>query len=66
MWLVSIHRMPRQTIMHVILAGIRLFFDAEGLKSVPVGTKMRGQQARLLLHRGPQNKTGARRRRSQE
>ena len=64
--------------MHVLVNGVRLFFDIEGAKLVPDGPVMREKPTLLLLHGGPgfdhsiykpayegptQNKTGARKRR---
>jgi len=39
--------------MHVIVNGLRLFFDVEGAKLVPNGPAMREKPTLLLLHGGP-------------
>jgi proline iminopeptidase len=39
--------------MHVLVNGIRLFFDVEGAKFVPDGPVMREKPTLLLLHGGP-------------
>src|SRR6266852_9269739 len=39
--------------MHVLVNGVRLFFDVEGGKLVPVSPTMREEQTLLLLHGGP-------------
>jgi pimeloyl-ACP methyl ester carboxylesterase len=39
--------------MHVIVNGVRLFFDVEGAKFVPEGPVMREKPTLLLLHGGP-------------
>jgi proline iminopeptidase len=39
--------------MHVIVNGVRLFFDVEGPKLVPDGPVMREKPTLLLLHGGP-------------
>jgi pimeloyl-ACP methyl ester carboxylesterase len=39
--------------MHVLVNGVRLFFDAEGAKLVPDGPVMREKPTLILLHGGP-------------
>jgi pimeloyl-ACP methyl ester carboxylesterase len=39
--------------MHVLVNGVRLFFDVEGAKFVPEGPVMREKPILLLLHGGP-------------
>ena len=39
--------------MHVLVNGVRLFFDVEGSKLVPDGPAMREKPTLLLLHGGP-------------
>jgi pimeloyl-ACP methyl ester carboxylesterase len=39
--------------MHVLVNGVRLFFDVEGAKLVPDGPAMREKPTLLLLHGGP-------------
>jgi len=39
--------------MHVLVNGVRLFFDVEGAKFVPDGPVMRERPTLLLLHGGP-------------
>ena len=39
--------------MHVLVNGVRLFFDVEGAKLVPDGSAMREKPTLLLLHGGP-------------
>lgn len=39
--------------MHVVVNGVRLFFDVAGEKLVPDGVRMRGRPTMLLLHGGP-------------
>src|SRR3984893_1314378 len=39
--------------MHVLVNGVRLFFDVEGAKLVPNGAVMRERPTLLLLHGGP-------------
>jgi pimeloyl-ACP methyl ester carboxylesterase len=39
--------------MHVLVNGVRLFFDVEGAKLVPDGPDMREKPTLLLLHGGP-------------
>lgn len=39
--------------MHVLVNGVRLFFDVEGGKLVPDGSAMRERPTLLLLHGGP-------------
>jgi pimeloyl-ACP methyl ester carboxylesterase len=39
--------------MHVLVNGVRLFFDVEGAKFVPDGPVMREKPTLLLLHGGP-------------
>ena len=39
--------------MHVVVNGVRLFFDVEGAKFVPDGPLMREKPTLLLLHGGP-------------
>jgi pimeloyl-ACP methyl ester carboxylesterase len=39
--------------MHVLVNGLRLFFDVEGAKLVPNGPAMREKPTLLLLHGGP-------------
>lgn len=39
--------------MHVLVNGVRLFFDAEGAKLVPNGPVMREKPTLILLHGGP-------------
>lgn len=39
--------------MHVVVNGVRLFFDVEGAKFVPEGPVMREKPTLLLLHGGP-------------
>src|SRR5436190_1842296 len=39
--------------MHVLVNGVRLFFDVEGAKLVPQGPVMRERPTLLLLHGGP-------------
>src|SRR5436309_2231326 len=39
--------------MHVLVNGLRLFFDVEGAKLVPHGPVMREKPTLLLLHGGP-------------
>jgi pimeloyl-ACP methyl ester carboxylesterase len=39
--------------MHVIVNGVRLFFDVEGAKFAPEGPVMREKATLLLLHGGP-------------
>jgi len=39
--------------MHVLVNGVRLFFDVEGAKLVPDGTVMREKPTLVLLHGGP-------------
>jgi pimeloyl-ACP methyl ester carboxylesterase len=40
-------------IMHVLVNGLRLFFDVEGASLVPDGSTMREKPTLLLLHGGP-------------
>lgn len=39
--------------MHVLVNGVRLFFDVEGAKFVPQGPAMREKPTLILLHGGP-------------
>ncbi|MEA2837965.1 MAG: hypothetical protein QOD89_2515 [Bradyrhizobium sp.] len=39
--------------MHVLVNGVRLFFDVEGAGLVPDGPAMREKPTLLLLHGGP-------------
>lgn len=39
--------------MHVLVNGVRLFFDIEGAKLVPDGPVMREKPTLLMLHGGP-------------
>jgi pimeloyl-ACP methyl ester carboxylesterase len=39
--------------MHVLVNGVRLFFDVEGAQFVPDGPAMREKPTLLLLHGGP-------------
>src|SRR5215831_13754015 len=39
--------------MHVLVNGVRLFFDVEGASLVPDGPAMREKPTLLLLHGGP-------------
>jgi proline-specific peptidase len=39
--------------MHVLVNGVRLFFDVEGAKLVPDGPRMREKPTLILLHGGP-------------
>src|SRR5882672_5783066 len=39
--------------MHVLVNGVRLFFDVEGAKLVPDGPAMREKPTLILLHGGP-------------
>ena len=39
--------------MHVLVNGVRLFFDVEGASLVPDGPAMRGKPTIVLLHGGP-------------
>ena len=39
--------------MHVLVNGVRLFFDVEGAKLVPDGPSMREKPTLILLHGGP-------------
>jgi pimeloyl-ACP methyl ester carboxylesterase len=39
--------------MHVLVNGVRLFFDVEGAKLIPDGPAMREKPTLLLLHGGP-------------
>lgn len=39
--------------MHVVVNGVRLFFDVEGAKLVPDGPAMREKPTLILLHGGP-------------
>jgi hypothetical protein len=39
--------------MHVLVNGVRLFFDVEGAKLVPDGSFMREKPTLLMLHGGP-------------
>ena len=39
--------------MHVLVNGVRLFFDVEGAKLVPDGPVMREKPTLLMLHGGP-------------
>ena len=39
--------------MHVLVNGVRLFFDVEGAKLVPDGAAMREKPTLILLHGGP-------------
>jgi proline iminopeptidase len=39
--------------MHVLVNGVRLFFDVEGARFVPDGSTMRDKPALVLLHGGP-------------
>ena len=39
--------------MHVLVNGVRLFFDVEGAKLVPDGPLMREKPTLLMLHGGP-------------
>jgi hypothetical protein len=39
--------------MHVLVNGVRLFFDVEGAKLMPDGPAMREKPTLLLLHGGP-------------
>lgn len=39
--------------MHVLVNGVRLFFDVEGAKLVPDGPVMREKRTLILLHGGP-------------
>ncbi|HXL13306.1 MAG TPA: alpha/beta hydrolase [Bradyrhizobium sp.] len=43
----------RSLAMHVLINGVRLFFDVEGAKLVPDGPAMREKPTLLLLHGGP-------------
>jgi hypothetical protein len=49
--------------MHVLVNGVRLFFDVEGAKLVPDGPVMREKPTLLLLTSKPPKQTGARGRR---
>src|ERR1700716_56942 len=44
---------PGETAMHVVVNGVRLFFDVEGTKLVPDGPVMREEPTLLMLHGGP-------------
>jgi pimeloyl-ACP methyl ester carboxylesterase len=39
--------------MHVLVNGVRLFFDVEGARLVPDGPAMREKPTLLMLHGGP-------------
>src|SRR5262245_58636385 len=39
--------------MHILVNGVRLFFDVEGAKLVPDGNAMREKPTLILLHGGP-------------
>ncbi len=39
--------------MHILINGVKLFFDVEGAKLVPDGPVMREKPTLLLLHGGP-------------
>jgi proline iminopeptidase len=39
--------------MHVLVNGVRLFFDVEGASLAPDGARMREKPTLLLLHGGP-------------
>jgi proline iminopeptidase len=39
--------------MHVLVNGVRLFFDVEGARRVPDGPAMRKKPTLLMLHGGP-------------
>ncbi|MEA2862711.1 MAG: hypothetical protein QOC84_667 [Bradyrhizobium sp.] len=39
--------------MHVVVNGVRLFFDVEGVKLVPDGPSLREKPTLILLHGGP-------------
>ena len=43
----------REKIMHVLVNGVRLFFDVEGARLVPDGPSMREKPTLILLHGGP-------------
>lgn len=43
----------REDDMHVLVNGVRLFFDVEGARLVPDGPKMREKPTLVLLHGGP-------------
>ncbi|WP_291866833.1 hypothetical protein [Bradyrhizobium sp.] len=43
--------------MHVVVNGVRLFFDVEGTKFVPDGPVMREKPTLLMLHGGPGSRT---------
>jgi hypothetical protein len=44
-------RHPTYGIMHVLVNGVRLFFDVEDAKLVPDGPVMREKPTLLLLHK---------------
>jgi hypothetical protein len=46
-------RSDGEWVMHVLVNGLRLFFDVEGAKLVPNGPAMREKPTLLLLHGGP-------------
>ena len=39
--------------MHVLVNGVRLFFDVEGARLVPDGPTLREKPTLILLHGGP-------------
>jgi len=39
--------------MHILINGVKLFFDVEGAKFVPDGPVMREKPVLLMLHGGP-------------
>src|SRR5436305_2416287 len=45
--------LPGNRIMHVLVNGVRLFFDVEGAGLVPDGPTMREKPTLLMLHGGP-------------
>src|SRR3954470_1085916 len=45
--------LPGNWIMHVLVNGVRLFFDVEGAALVPDGPSMRQKPTLLMLHGGP-------------
>jgi pimeloyl-ACP methyl ester carboxylesterase len=46
-------RWSMKTVMHVLINGVRIFFDVEGAGLVPDGRTMREKPTVILLHGGP-------------
>ena len=49
----ALQRVTEECVMHVLVNGVRLFFDVEGAKLVPNGPAMREKPTLILLHDGP-------------